>query len=90
MIGRERDTKQPEYDWYDKQYLLARWGEELESFQVLKQKAINKLKENTTVRFLKMKGEINTFLENPALWSKICVEKGQSFGFSNDLIPNIR
>jgi len=78
LLGREKDPAQPTYNWYDKFYLIARWGEELQPFSELKVKAISFLKEHSIGKALKLKAMTNAFLDNPDLFCKIAIERGTS------------
>ena len=39
LVGRFIDSNNPDYEWYDKQFILARWAESLETFVVLLRQA---------------------------------------------------
>ena len=79
LLGRIKDpTTNPTYTWYDKFYLIARWGDELKPFKELKEKAIGFMKEHSIASALKLKAMVNTYLENPELFCKVAIEKGIS------------
>jgi hypothetical protein len=78
LVGRIKDPTNPTYNWYDKFYLIARWGEELQPFADLKKKAIEFMKEHSIASALKLKAMVNAYLENPDLFCKVAVEKGIS------------
>lgn len=70
LIGIEKDKENPDKSWYDKRYLLARWGKELVNFSELKNLALEKIKEKLTCEALKSKAELETFLSNPDLFCR--------------------
>ena len=78
LVGRVCDPKNPTYSWNDKYYLISRWGEELQPFNELKNKAIAFIKEHSIAEALKLKAMVNAFLENPDLFCKVAIEKGNS------------
>ena len=76
ILGREKDPKNLEYSWHDKHYLLGRWGQELESFKTLKEKAYAILRKRIEkdLRLAKMK--IDGYLGNVDLFIESAFEKG--------------
>jgi hypothetical protein len=78
LLGRQSDPANPTYTWYDKFYFIARWGEELQPFSKLKEKAIEFMKEKSLVNAMKLKAMLNVYLENPDLFCKQAIAKGIS------------
>ena len=78
LLGRIKDPANPTLNWYDKFYLIARWGEELQPFADLKKRAIEFMKEHSIASALKLKAMVNAYLENPDLFCKVAIEKGVS------------
>ena len=68
LLGREQDPKNPTYNWYDKFYILARWGNELDSFENLKLKANKIYKDKCVISAIKIKARIDAFLLNPEIF----------------------
>ena len=63
LIGRQAQTNDnSKYEWMDEQFLLARWGEELEAFPVLYEKAKTMIKKQSKVALLRAKAEIDSRL----------------------------
>ena len=78
LLGRVADPKNPSYNWYDKFYLIARWGDELQPFTDLKKKAIAFMKDHSIASALKLKAMVSAYLENSELFCKVAIEKGIS------------
>lgn len=78
LLGRVQDPKNPTYTWNDKFFLIARWGEELESFNKLKERAIERLKNDSLVEAIKLKANLNAFMENAELFCKKAIEHGNT------------
>ena len=78
LLGREKDPENPQYNWYDRFYFIARWGDELAPFAKLKEKAIDFIKTHSIAKALKLKAMVNAYLENPELFCKVSIEKGIS------------
>ena len=63
IIGRQaQQGSNGQYDFYDEQYLLARWGEELEPFNLLYQKAKDLVKKRSKLALIRAKAEIDSRL----------------------------
>lgn len=81
IIGREqtkdKDGKLQE-SWYDQQFFLGRWGEELENFLVLKEKAITQLYEPVKIELLKIQAQVNFYLADVPLFMKDAIKKGRT------------
>jgi len=77
LIGREKSKeKDQQYDWYDKHFLLARWGEELDSFSNLKKKAIEVLTKKTKIALIRSKASIDSYLTDVQLFVENGISKG--------------
>lgn len=63
LIGRQAQSgDNGKYDFYDEQFLVARWGEELEAFPILFEKAKTLIKKQSKVALLRAKAEIDSRL----------------------------
>lgn len=74
LLGRVKDPNNPTYTWNDSYFFLARWGSELENFSILKQKAIQIFQDKSILEAMKIKAQIDMFLQNPVLFSKMAIE----------------
>jgi len=95
IIGREqtkdKDGKLQE-SWYDLQYFLGRWGEELENFSVLKEKALTSLYEPVKIELLKIKAQVDFYLADVPLFMKDAIKNGRTGlpNFSNGCLSPFR
>ena len=95
IIGREQtkdtDGKLRE-SWYDLQYFLGRWGEELDGFATLKEKAITQLYEPVKIELLKIKAQVDFYLADVPLFMKDAIKNGQTElpRFSNGCLSSFR
>ena len=81
IIGREQtidDAGKKRDSWYDLQYFLGRWGEELENFSALKEKALTSLYEPVKIELLKIKAQVDFYLADVPLFMKDAIKKGRT------------
>lgn len=81
LLGREKtlDKDGKERDrWYDEIYLLARWGQELENFDVLKKRAIESLSEPVKIELMKIKAKVDFYLSDVPLFMRDAIKNGST------------
>lgn len=81
ILGRIRTTDMDgklQDPWYDLLYFLGRWGEELESFSVLKEKALASLHDSVKLALLKIKAQVDFYLTDVPFLMKDAMKYGNT------------
>ena len=81
ILGREstkNDKGETNSEWYDNHFFLGRWGDELENFNVLKERAIKTLIDPVKIELMKIKAKVDFYLNDVPLFMKDAIKKGRT------------